>query len=525
MKKTLLILVLSLTTIASYGQNKLIDLADSFLKKHVQDGKVDYQSIKSNPVELFEMLNIIALEEIPEADNKAYLINAYNLLVIASVVDAYPILSPQDVPGFFDNKVHVVANKKMSLNYLEKELLFKVYEDPRMHFILVCGALGCPPITNFAYKTDGLDAQLNMQTVKALNSDFIKVDDEKKLVQLSEIFKWYASDFGGNNKAVISYINSYRDNKIPDNYRVDYYKYYWQLNGLQTKAVQANNNGDNIEVGSTNLQTFTAGSLLRKNQYDLTVFNTLYTQQKENWLGQDVSGYRSTFVTNLVQITYGVTKNKRVNLGLDLNFRYNGIVRDNDALSGISEAFRFTNDATSRAGLASVGLRARLQPFKEVPDFTMQTTFQMPTMRVAEGNGDLFWADWDRITWWNQFFYTKNFSKFQLFAEIDLLFRFRRFENQIGMLDMPMSVFFSYFPTSKITLYAMSQHVPRFTNAINPDVQNDWIVPSNFTASGIGAKYQFSSQMNIELLYTNFWRGVNSGLGSTVNIGLKFISK
>lgn len=527
MKNTFVLVIFCLLSINLVAQNNLINAADSFLKKHVIDGKVDYKAIKTNPITLYELLNIIALEDIPEVDRKAYLINAYNILVISNIVEAYPINSPEDVPGFFDNKVHIVSNEKMSLNYLEKTLLFKVYNDSRLHFVLVCGALGCPPITNFAYKTDELDVQLDKQTTRALNSDFLRVDDLKKTVKISEIFKWYAADFGGNNKSVLAYINSYRATAIPSEYRISFYNYNWELNSqnaVSNEIPDAKGSISNNDSG-TNLQTFTAGSLLRKNQFDYTLFNTLYTESKGNWLGVNNSGYRNTFVTHLAQITYGISKNKRINLGLDFNFRYSGSVGDSDDFSEISEAFQFKNTPTSRVGLTAIGLRLKLQPFKSVRDFSIQSTFQAPVINNAEGNQDLYWADWDRITWWNQFFYTKTFNNFQIFGEIDLLFRFKKYESQIGMLDIPLNLFVSYFPSSKITLYAMSQHVPRLTNNINPGLQTDWVIPSNYSASGLGAKYQITPQMNLELLYSNFWRGTNSGLGNTFNFGIKYITK
>ena len=110
---------------------------------------------------------------------------------------------------------------------------------------------------------------------------------------------------------------------------------------------------------------------------------------------------------------------------------------------------------------------------------------------------------------------------------MDFLFRFKRNESQIGMLDLPASVFLSYFPTKRITFYAMTQHVHRYTNNIDPDnpIVTDWVVPMNYTASGVGFKYQVLSNLNIELLYTNFWRGRNSGLGNTFNLGIKFLTK
>lgn len=525
MKNRFLTFLFILSTSLAISQNNFIDLADSFLKKHVSNGLINYQAIQDNPLELFELLNIISLQEVPQKDNKAYLINAYNILVISTIVESFPILSPEDVPGFFVNENHVVAKNKMSLNQLEKNLLFKVYDDPRLHFVLVCGAIGCPPITNFAYQTSTLDTQLDQQTKLALNSDFIRVNNEKETVSLSEIFRWYAKDFGGTNTSALSYINNFRDQAIPNHFKIGFYTYNWKLN--LTSLTDGNNNIEKTipNVTSTNLQTFTAGSLLRKKQFDITVFNTLYTESKSNWLGTNNNNFRNTFVTHLAQITYGISKNKRINIGLDLNFRYSGTVSNTADFSGISEAFRFTNSPTSRVGLTAVGLRLKVQPFKSVSDFSIQSTIQAPTINNAEGNANLYWADWDRITWWNQLFYTKSFGDFQLFTEIDFLFRFKKYESQIGMLDIPLNVFLSYFPTSKLTIYGMTQHVPRFTNKINPDVQTDWVVPMNYTASGLGAKFQVSSRMNLEVLYTNFWRGTNTGLGNTFNFGIKYISK
>ena len=94
MKNLILSSIFIILTTLSHSQNNFIQLADSFLKKHVKDGLVDYPLIKEEPLELFELLNKIALENIPQDHEKAYLINAYNILVIASVVDAYPINCP-----------------------------------------------------------------------------------------------------------------------------------------------------------------------------------------------------------------------------------------------------------------------------------------------------------------------------------------------------------------------------------------------------------------------------------------------
>ena len=69
----------------------------------------------------------------------------------------------------------------------------------------------------------------------------------------------------------------------------------------------------------------------------------------------------------------------------------------------------------------------------------------------------------------------------------------------------------------------MFQHVPRFVYDTKNPRLNDWVVAANSTQLGAGMKYQIAKSINLELLYTNFFRGVNSGLGETYNFGIKYI--
>lgn len=534
MRKIVIILICLISTISFSQDVNFFENANQFLTKHVKAGKVDYSSIKQNPANLDALIDYIANSEWTQEDEKAYLINVYNLCVIKKVVDNYPISSPMDVTAFFEKKDLILNGEKTSLDAIENKMLRPTYKDPRFHFSLVCGALGCPVLRSEAYFPDKLDAQLEEQTLLALNNrKFVWQDASYDATYISEIFIWYKEDFGGSNKKIFEYINGYIEDDFRSDFPIQTYDYDWTLNDqkikvkeeLPTKIIPGN--GDD----EFNLQTFTAGSLLGKGKFDFTLFNTLYTQNHDNWLGVNYSGYRSTFVTHLVQVTYGITKSKRINIGIDLNIKNSGYSTDS-TFAGISEAFRYTNSPTSRFGLTAVGLRVKLQPFKNVKNFSIQSTLQMPTIRDPEGKyvgandpGNLFWAEWDRIVWWNQFFFDKTWGKIQLFAEVDLLFRFKRYANQIGMLDLPMNLFLSYFPTKKITIYAMTQHVPRFTNNINPQDPGitDFVIPANYTASGLGFKYQVINGLNLELLYTNFWRGKNSGLGSTYNLGIKYV--
>jgi hypothetical protein len=203
--------------------------SDAFLKKNVSNGKVDYQGIKNDPTSLNDVLDIASKIDISkETENsaKAFWINAYNLTLIKAVVNKYPVKSPLDIAGLFDKGTYLVAGKKYTLNDIENKMIRAKYNDARVHFVLVCGATGCPPIINTAYLPETLEEQLNKQTKLALNnSNFIKVNAKK--VELSQIFEWYKDDFGKNT---IDFINKYRIEKIDSKSKYTYYTYDWSLN-------------------------------------------------------------------------------------------------------------------------------------------------------------------------------------------------------------------------------------------------------------------------------------------------------
>ncbi len=535
MNTRFLLAFVALLSFSAFGQLDFFDRSDALFKEYVAEGKVDYSRLKSSG-DLNPIMEYIENNAIPAGEEKAYLINVYNLFVMNKIVQAYPMGSPMDDASFFTGKTNTLNGEKISLDYLENGVLRKKHTDPRLHFVLVCGAQGCPPIVPFAYRANTLDKQLDEQTRIALNNEtFVYENPENKTIFLSEIFSWYTEDFGKNYGEVISYINEFRESPFNEEYKVKFYPYNWTVNDsgviAKDEPVQTTS-GDN----SLNLQQFTAGSLLGKGKMDFTLFNTLYTQNKDDWAGTMSSGYRTTFVTHLFQWTLGVTKNKRFNVGIDLNFRLAGTSVDS-TYRGIGAAYGNGNTDSSRIGLSSAGIRFKFQPFKAVPDFSLQSTVLVPTIVAPEGRGAdttlglnaLHWADWNRVTWWNQFFYSKTFggNKFQVFGEVDLLYRFGINDTHIGMLDVPSSLFLSYFPTKKITVYLMTQHLIRFANNVDahdPAV-NDWVRGANYTASGVGLKYQFMPNLNMEVLYTNFWRGRNNGLGETFNIGIKYITR
>lgn len=235
MKKTLLLLLLSLFTVGlTQAQGSFFTKADAFMKKNVSYGRVDYAGIKADPAELNELVKMVAgfgYSSAGKSTQKAFMMNAYNILVIKNVVDHYPIAKPLDVDGFFDKKKFTVAGQSLTLSDIENKKVRPVFKDARSHFALVCAAKSCPPLANYAFQPSKIESQLESLTKKAMNNKyFIKVDDAKKTVQLSKILEWYKDDFLAEASSLLDYVNKYRSEPIPSSYKQSFYTYNCALN-------------------------------------------------------------------------------------------------------------------------------------------------------------------------------------------------------------------------------------------------------------------------------------------------------
>ncbi len=235
MKKHILLLAIILGTFTSYAQdlNTFFNKANTFFGTYVSNGKVAYSKIKDNPKAMQDVLKLaegISVSKDDANNYQAFWINAYNLSVIKGLIDNYPTKSPLDNAGFFDKVKHSLGGKQITLNDIEHKLLRPQFKDPRFHFVLVCGAIGCPPLISKAYLPNTLNAQLETQTKKAINGSFLKVDTKKKRIQASQIMEWYKGDFTMKGIKEIDFINKYRTEKLEGKYKLSYFPYNWNIN-------------------------------------------------------------------------------------------------------------------------------------------------------------------------------------------------------------------------------------------------------------------------------------------------------
>ena len=511
--------------------------ADALLKQYVKQGRVDYVGLKSSGAIEPLVADIAAVDLATLSGNvrKAYLINAYNLLVIKQALDNYPLASVLDVKGFFDGTKQTVGGRRLTLNQLEKDLLLKEFNDARLHFVLVCGATGCPPITNFAYAPAKLEAQLDRQTKAAVNDPtFIRTGGAG--VQLSKIFEWYAKDFGGSKASVLGFINRYRTEALPTDARVSYYEYDWSLNRSGGRAAteraadpadamakaalaapgDASNRGERDPAeptfgalgttgGANNAARYVVSSTIRRGSAEIKIFNNLYSQE--------AAGERSSFFTTSISALYGVTD--RFNFGFDLRYRR---VRYDEAGAASNFAVLSEGGDFSRSAVSGFGPKVRIAPFGKLPNFSVQSALWIPLAGELEGgvDGSRF-TDWNNATWFTQVF--NDFpigSNFSLFTEVDVVWEDigSAAEGAANRFSTPVTAILSYFPTPKATLYGLASYSPFWMTEFD-----------YFYQLGAGAKYQFTPRFEVELLATafdnSFLNQVNGNAG-TVNLGVRF---
>jgi hypothetical protein len=276
------------------------------------------------------------------------------------------------------------------------------------------------------------------------------------------------------------------------------------------------------EQESSNIQNYTPSKLLEKGKWDIKWFNNLYTQTKEesNRSVKDIP--RSNFFTTSLEVFTGISENKKINAGLILEFRSNSFADD------VVGVFRFKNDAAdSRVGFSHIAPSIKIAPFKALSRFSIQSSFFIPVFK-EESNQYGYLANKSYI-WQNRFFYDYTFAgnKFQLFSELGTRFFFgEKKTNADGSanknggyannsLELVPGAFFSYFPSSKFTVLGFAQQ------QVLIDLGNKF--SQNYTALGFGAKYQLTSSLNAEVLYSKFVRGNDTGLGQSFNLGLRAI--
>ena len=226
----------------------------ALLTDYVADGQVDYKTLKADRGRLDKLIDSISVADLSGLSDDtrlAFYINAYNIIILRSIIDAYPIASIQDIKGAFDKTAWTIAGPQMTLDDLKDDVIREDFADSRTHFALCPGAKGGPALASVPYLGDILDEQLNRAGKNfALDTKYNWIDTDRHAVGLSKIFEHYGSDFirgyyiphvmlmlcKEENASVNFIINQYppdRQEKLrAGDYKVKFLDYDWSLNDI-----------------------------------------------------------------------------------------------------------------------------------------------------------------------------------------------------------------------------------------------------------------------------------------------------
>lgn len=215
---------------------------DVLLKKHVgADGLVDYKGFVRDSAALNKYLRLLETAHPSDKnwsrnEQMAYWINAYNAYTVQLILRNYPLKSIKDIKrglafvnSVWDIKFIHIQGFTYDLNNIEHNILRPVFKDARIHAAINCASFSCPKLLNEAYTPSRLDNQLDAAMRNFVNDPLRnKITAEK--ARISEIFKWFKSDFERDAGSVRGFLNQYSKVKLNDKTNIDHLEYSWMLN-------------------------------------------------------------------------------------------------------------------------------------------------------------------------------------------------------------------------------------------------------------------------------------------------------
>jgi len=253
------------TDLVDHLRNTLLDLKASFM--NANGDSVDYTALKNSTayadyqqtcqaaLQAFDPQTLPSL-----AASQAFWINLYNTLVLDAVIhfniQESVIEGRLGILAFFRRVAYQVGGQRVSLDDIEQGILranrgnpyipgpcftsadprlaWVLPIDPRIHFALNCGGRSCPPIR--VYTPEKLEQQLDLVSRGFIDAT-VSVQPAHDDVVLSQIFRWYAVDFGGS-KGIRQFLLDYLPHderpqwllSSGNSVRFCYAPYNWHLN-------------------------------------------------------------------------------------------------------------------------------------------------------------------------------------------------------------------------------------------------------------------------------------------------------
>jgi len=220
---------------------------DGLLSRHVDaEGWIDYEGLLAETSVLDGYLDSIAgvpFELLGRSEKLALLINAYNAFTLKLILEHYPIGGIRNIPSArrWEAVRWNVGGVEWSLNQIEHEQIRPKFSEPRIHFALVCAAVGCPPMRSGAYSASHLEAQLHEQAEYVhRHRTWFELDAGAARARLTRLYLWYGDDFAQSDDSVLEFVARYSPGlrelldagATPE---IEWIDYDWKLNGTQNR--------------------------------------------------------------------------------------------------------------------------------------------------------------------------------------------------------------------------------------------------------------------------------------------------
>ncbi len=226
------------------------DILGKYVKRHGSTTSFDYKAVlpedRQRLKRYISQLETVDPATLNRAEQFALLANLYNSKTVDIILDHYPVASIKNISlggglvatftgGPWKKKVTKLRGVDLSLDDIEHGILRPVFHDPRVHYALNCASIGCPNLQAEGFEGAKLEAQLDAAAREFIN-DAHGVDASEQALRVSEIYRWFKEDFGGNDNGVITHLRTYASEplakRLSRSKSIDGFFYDWKLNDV-----------------------------------------------------------------------------------------------------------------------------------------------------------------------------------------------------------------------------------------------------------------------------------------------------
>lgn len=179
----------------------------------------------------------------------AFWVNAYNFFMLDYLLsnpqNGRPADSVRDYGSFlndyklFERDLFDIGGRDYSLQEIELEVLLgdefaeRGWKDARVHFMVNCASVGCPPLRAQAYTAENVDAMLAENTRHALDTP-LHLERDGNTLRVTSLFDWYADDFIEQDGSVRGFIREHGSERarahLEASESIEFIDYDWSLN-------------------------------------------------------------------------------------------------------------------------------------------------------------------------------------------------------------------------------------------------------------------------------------------------------